>query len=205
MTDALPDDADLPFVDYQFPTVATGAPPLAIIGEAPGAEEAAQGTPFVGRSGRLLNDTLAQAGIDRSRCFVGNVFRRQPPGNKVGHFFRSRARARREGLALDESWGVFGTSDRVLARYAGDIAHLHRTLGGLGVRVVVALGRTPTWALAGLNGILNVRGAAYPCRRLAGAVVVPTFHPSFILRGQWDLRPVFLGDLRLAAERMGGA
>lgn len=196
---------DLPFVDYQFPAAGTGDSPLAIVGEAPGAEEAAQGRPFVGRSGRLLDEGLAAAGIDRAACFVGNVFRRQPPGNKVGHFFCSRRRALQEGLALDERWGAFGTSDRVLASHSEDIDHLHATLARLGVRVIVALGRTPTWALAGLNGILQVRGEVHPCRHLPGAVVLPTFHPSFILRGQWSLLPTFHQDLRQAAERQAAA
>lgn len=190
---------ELPFVAYQFPTIAGAGRPLALIGEAPGAEEARLGRPFVGRSGKLLDEALVQVGIDRAACFVGNAFRRQPPGNKVGHFFASRARAKREGLALDERWGAFGTSDRVLAAFSGDLDHLQATLAELKPGAVVALGRTPTWALTGLNGILSVRGTVQPCRLLAGVPVVPTYHPSFILRGQFAELPTFRADLAKAA------
>ena len=55
---------DLPLADYQYPTKPVDGPRLAIVGEAPGAEEARQGTPFVGRSGKLLDESLAAVGID---------------------------------------------------------------------------------------------------------------------------------------------
>lgn len=196
---------DLPFADYQFPTRRVDGPRIAIVGEAPGAEEARLGMPFVGRSGRMLDEGLAAAGIARGDCLVANVFRRQPPGNKVGHFFASRARAKREGRALDERWGAFGTSDRLLADFSGEIEHLRDTLAAFAPRVVIAVGRTPTWALTGQNGILSLRGTLLPCRLLDGVLdgveVVPTFHPSYLMRGNWHDVPVFHDDLRLARSR----
>lgn len=206
MTDAplaaLP-PAVLPFADYQFPTKPVSGPRMAIVGEAPGAEEARQGRPFVGRSGRLLDESLAAVGIERAECLVANVFRRQPPGNKIGHFFASRARARKEGRVIDERWGAFGTSDRLLADYSGEIEHLRETLAAYAPTVIVALGRTPTWALTGENGILTLRGTILPCRLVEGVEVVPTFHPSYLLRGQLVEQPTFLADLRLAVSRLG--
>ncbi len=193
---------DLPFADYQTPSQPAAGPRLAIVGEAPGAEEARQGKPFVGRSGRLLDETLAAAGVERAQCLVANVFRLQPPGNKVGHFFASRTRARKEGRAIDERWGPFGTSDWVLAEFSGEIAHLQRTLEAYAPRVVVALGRTPLWALTGRNGIMQLRGTVQPCRLVPGAEVVPTFHPAYILRGQLAEQPTFLADLSLAVARL---
>ncbi|HYH20684.1 MAG TPA: uracil-DNA glycosylase [Azospirillum sp.] len=195
---------ELPFVDYQYPTRPAGERRLAIIGEAPGAEEVRQGIPFAGRSGKLLDENLLAAGIDRAQVLVANVFRRQPPGNKVGHFFASRTRARKEGRGIDERWGPFGTSDWVLAEFAADVEHLRRTLAEYGPAVIVALGRTPLWALTGLNGIMQLRGTVQPCRLVPGAEVVPTFHPSYILRGQLVEQPTFLADLRLAAARLAG-
>lgn len=194
--------AALPFADYQFPTKPVSGPRMAIVGEAPGAEEARQGRPFVGRSGRLLDESLAAVGIERAECLVANVFRRQPPGNKVGHFFASRARARKEGRVIDERWGAFGTSDRLLAEYSGEIEHLRETLAAYAPTVIVALGRTPTWALTGENGILTLRGTILPCRLVEGVDVVPTFHPSYLLRGQLVEQPAFLADLRLAVSRL---
>lgn len=193
--------AGWPFVEFQIPAEPPAGPRLAIIGEAPGAEEARQGRPFVGRSGKLLDETLAAAGIDRAACMVGNVFRYQPPGNKVGLFFASRTRARKEGRAIDERWGPFGTSDWVLGDVSGELDHLRRALESFAPAAIVALGRTPTWALTGRNGIMQLRGTVLPCRLLAGAVVVPTFHPSYILRGQLAEQPTFLADLKLAAAQ----
>jgi uracil-DNA glycosylase len=53
------------------------------IGEAPGAEEDAQGRPFVGPAGQLLNELLEAAGLDRASVFITNVVKCRPPGNAV--------------------------------------------------------------------------------------------------------------------------
>ena len=55
---------------------------VVIVGEAPGASEDKQGRPFVGRAGRLLDDLLADAGLDRADVFVTNVVKARPPGNR---------------------------------------------------------------------------------------------------------------------------
>ena len=52
------------------------------VGEAPGVQEDAQGRPFVGRSGRLLDELLAAAGLARSDVFITNVVKARPPGNR---------------------------------------------------------------------------------------------------------------------------
>jgi len=185
----------LPFVDYQQPSAPGG---VVIVGEAPGAEEVRQGKPFVGRSGKLLDENLHAAGIERNQCLVANVFRYQPPGNKVGHFFASRRKAAATGLKLAEKWGPFGTSDYCLAEYAGELDHLAATLRKLKPRVVIALGRTPLWALTGLSGIVKLRGQFVPCRLAEGVQIMPTYHPSYILRGRWEDVPVWRGDLAAA-------
>ncbi len=56
---------------------------LLLVGEAPGAEEDLVGRPFVGRSGRLLDSLLEQAGIERSLVAVSNVVKCRPPGNRA--------------------------------------------------------------------------------------------------------------------------
>jgi uracil-DNA glycosylase len=53
-----------------------------LVGEAPGATEDELGRPFVGRSGRLLDELLAEAGLDRSEVFITNVVKARPPGNR---------------------------------------------------------------------------------------------------------------------------
>lgn len=55
---------------------------LLFVGEAPGASEDREGVPFVGRSGRLLDDMLEAAGIERDRIFIANTVRCRPPQNR---------------------------------------------------------------------------------------------------------------------------
>ena len=56
--------------------------PVVIVGEAPGANEDAQGRPFVGRAGAILDDLLQVAGLAREDVFITNVVKARPPGNR---------------------------------------------------------------------------------------------------------------------------
>ena len=58
-----------------------------VVGEAPGEDEDRSGIPFVGKAGKLLNQLLEQAGINRAEVSIGNVARERPPGNKITFFF----------------------------------------------------------------------------------------------------------------------
>lgn len=55
---------------------------IMIIGEAPGANEDKQGEPFVGKSGQILNDALAKAGVPRPAVYVTNIYKTRPPNNR---------------------------------------------------------------------------------------------------------------------------
>src|SRR3954447_20708090 len=55
---------------------------VVIVGEAPGATEDAEGRPFVGRAGRLLDEVLAEAGLVRGDVWITNVVKARPPGNR---------------------------------------------------------------------------------------------------------------------------
>ena len=55
---------------------------LMFVGEAPGAEEDRRGLPFVGRAGGLLNELLAEIGMERGDVFIANVLKCRPPGNR---------------------------------------------------------------------------------------------------------------------------
>jgi len=66
-------------VPGQFPSSAR----LLLVGEAPGADEDEQGQPFVGRSGRLLDELLDQVGVARAEVAVANVVKCRPPGNRT--------------------------------------------------------------------------------------------------------------------------
>jgi len=56
--------------------------PVVVVGEAPGANEDAQGRPFVGRAGAILDDLLVAAGLAREEVFITNVVKARPPGNR---------------------------------------------------------------------------------------------------------------------------
>jgi uracil-DNA glycosylase len=53
-----------------------------VVGEAPGRNEDEQGRPFVGRAGKLLDELLAEAGLEREQVFITNVVKARPPGNR---------------------------------------------------------------------------------------------------------------------------
>jgi uracil-DNA glycosylase len=55
---------------------------VVVVGEAPGASEDAQGRPFVGRAGKLLDELLAEAGLAREEVFITNVLKARPPRNR---------------------------------------------------------------------------------------------------------------------------
>jgi len=184
-----------PKIEYDLPTDPQDWNGLVLVGEAPGAEEVRLGHPFVGRSGQLLDKMLEKAGIHRKQCVVANVFRFQPPGNKVDHFFISRRAASTQQIGIAEEYSAF-SGKFVRVEFAGEITHLRETLIKLKKQnpkmVIMALGRTPLWALTGENELLKKVGKILPCSLLPDTKVIPTFHPSFILRGNWKLQDEWL-------------
>jgi DNA polymerase len=129
------------------------------------------------------------------------VFRYRPPDNKVAHFFASRRRALRESDPVAEEWGKLG-AEYVRARFAAEIEALSAALKATAAPVVVALGRTPLWALTGLNGITALRGQVLP-NRLSDAPMIATYHPSYVMR-QNSIGPeteaTFRADLKAALD-----
>ena len=65
-----------------MPGEGSATAPVVIVGEAPGANEDAQGRPFVGRAGAILDDLLPAAGLAREDVFITNVVKARPPGNR---------------------------------------------------------------------------------------------------------------------------
>jgi DNA polymerase len=134
---------------------ARGAPDagLMLIGEGPGAEEDRQGLPFVGRSGQLLDRLIVEElGLDPSQVQVTNVVRCRPPGNR----------------------------DPQDDEIAACRPYLERQLDLVRPAVVVTLGNfAARFMLETSEGVTRLRGRTYPWR---GGVLVPTYHPSFVLR-----------------------
>jgi len=187
------------FVDYEFPESRQAWNGLALVGEAPGAEEVRLGRPFVGRSGKLLDEIISGARIERTRSAIANVFRVRPPDNKIDRFFISKRAAKNQNEAIIEWMGPMGNL-WCKAKYVMEINALSGFLNEWRPRIVIALGRTPFWALAGKNCLISNVGKVSDCRLSPGIPVIPTFHPSYILRGNWSKRPEWLQHFVFAAK-----
>ena len=148
-------------------------PKIAFIGEAPGADEDRLGHPFVGSAGKELDRVLAKAGLHRHNAYFLNLINCRPPDNDLG------SPEGQEALACCKP----GLEE--------EMAALHK----LGVRTLVPLGANPTRALGIEGAIHKVRGSVY---QVDDSWAVPTFHPSYIIRGQWAEEPTMIADVEKA-------
>ncbi len=155
---------------------------IMIVGEAPGKDEEEAGRPFVGASGRLLDRMLAEVGINRSQCYITNVCRVRPPGNKIEAFLQLNRRVPVIGQPVKDG----------LEKLLADIQDIKPD-------VIIPLGGTALWATTGYTGIEDWAGSQISrlWDRKVGWVI-PTYHPAAILR-DWSLRNIVMHDLRKAA------
>ena len=176
---------------------------LALIGEAPGRDEVAQGSPFAGARGDKLDTLLARAGLERGACLVADVFRYRPTGNHIGSFFAADARARAEGLRTNPRLPPY-RGGRCVAPHDEDVRTLWRLLRQFQPRAILAMGDTALWALSWQSGVARLAGQQL-ATRACDATVVATWHPAaFLRRESPDEEAAFLAHLRLAG-RLAGA
>ncbi|HEY0049706.1 MAG TPA: uracil-DNA glycosylase [Pyrinomonadaceae bacterium] len=125
---------------------------LVFVGEAPGANEDAEGRPFVGKAGQLLNKIIEAIGMKREDVFIGNINRCRPPGNRT------------PTLPEAHTCRPF----------------LLREIAVIRPKVIVVLGNTATQNLLDTKiGITKLRGEF---QDYYGVKVMPTFHPAYLLR-----------------------
>ncbi|MGA1980833.1 MAG: uracil-DNA glycosylase [Acidobacteriaceae bacterium] len=125
---------------------------LMFVGEGPGADEDAQGLPFVGKAGQLLNNMIAAMGLARAEVYIANIVKCRPPGNRVPE--------------PEEA----NTCSQFLLRQIDVVQP----------EVIVALGSTAAIYLLGVRRLLSaLRGHWHTCR---GAKLAVTYHPAFLLR-----------------------
>lgn len=150
---------------------------LMLIGEAPGQEEDRTGTPFVGKSGQLLNRMLAAIGIERPKVYITNVIFWCPPFNRK---------------PMPE--------ERALC-----LPFLERHVALKRPRLIVALGGSAASALLDTtDGINRLRGRWFDYRVPgldAPVPLMPTFHPSYLLRTPQQKREAWR-DMLTIAERL---
>jgi len=125
---------------------------LMFIGEAPGADEDAQGRPFVGRAGQLLTKIIEAIGFKREDVLIGNVNRCRPPGNRP---------PTEEEATMCKPF-------------------LLREIASVQPEVIVVMGNTATRNL--LNARLGITKLRGEFQDYHGVKVMPTFHPAYLLR-----------------------
>jgi DNA polymerase len=146
---------------------------LMFIGEGPGADEDAQGIPFVGRAGRLLTDIITKGmGIRREDVYIANIVKCRPPENRNPE------------------------PDEV----AACLPFLEAQIRAVAPEVIVTLGRVP------LNSLLGYAGPMGKARGIwtdyQGIPLMPTFHPSYLLRNPAAKRDVW-DDIQQVMARLG--
>ncbi|MFM7641015.1 MAG: uracil-DNA glycosylase [Cyanobium sp.] len=131
---------------------------LMVIGEGPGAQEDAQGQPFVGRAGQLLDQMLASVGIDSNQdAYICNVVKCRPPDNR---------KPTPEEMAACRPW-------------------LLEQIALVDPPLIVLAGATAMEGVLGIKGgITRLRGQWHEGEGegLAGRWLLPIFHPSYLLR-----------------------
>jgi len=134
---------------------------LVFVGEAPGADEDAQGRPFVGKAGQLLVKIIEAIGFSRESVFICNVLKCRPPENRAP------------------------LPDEI----AFCIPYLHRQLAAVKPDAIVALGGFAAKILLSTDApVSRLRGRFAEYR---GIKVMPTFHPAYLLRNPAEKRKVW--------------
>ena len=145
---------------------------LMFVGEAPGADEDVQGIPFVGRAGQLLTKMIEAMGFKRDEVYIANVLKCRPPGNR---------NPEPDEIAQCQPF-------------------LFRQLESVQPKVVIALGAFAARTLLNTDApISRLRGRVHHFR---GMKLIPTFHPSFLLRSPGYKREAW-EDLKLAMAELG--
>jgi uracil-DNA glycosylase len=159
---------------------------LMLIGEQPGDREDVEGHPFVGPAGRILDEALEQAGINRGDAYVTNVvkhFKWTPKGKR-----RIHQAPRAEEIKACAPW-------------------LEAELDVVDPAVMVCLGATAVRAVIGSKARVMKDHGEFLESKL-GRTAMPTLHPSAILRAdpedRDDAMALLVGDLRLVRERLAG-
>lgn len=162
-----------------------------IIGEAPGKDEVEQNEPFVGASGRELNQMLSDAGIRRSDCSLSNVFNQRPPNNEEEYFCVTK-----DQLPAGYSLPPLITKPKALyvaPQYLHNLDRLKKEIEEVRPNILLALGQTAFWALAGRTDLGSGRGVVLKSSLAPGTKLIASHHPARVLR-EWSLRVIAIAD-----------
>ncbi len=161
---------------------------LMFVGEGPGADEDAQGEPFVGRAGQLLNNMIKAMGIEREQVYIANIVKCRPPGNRTPE---------RDECATCSPF-------------------LMRQIAVVKPKVIVALGAVAAKTLLAMNAsMMQLRGRFYDFRPAGirsndrsndpswdGCKLAVTYHPAFLLRDPRQKSEAWK-DLQMVMKELG--
>lgn len=145
---------------------------LMFVGEGPGADEDAQGRPFIGRAGQLLTKIIEAIDMERTDVYIANIVKSRPPNNRVPE------------------------PDEVLAC----LPFLKKQIAAIRPQIIVTLGAVATNNL--LSATLSITKVRGEFRDMGGILVMPTFHPSYLLRNPAAKREVW-EDMKKVRDRLG--
>ncbi|MEM1060129.1 MAG: uracil-DNA glycosylase [Verrucomicrobiota bacterium] len=150
---------------------------LMFVGEAPGQEEDRQGEPFVGPAGQLLTKMIGAMGLARERVYIANILKCRPDA-------------------------PVGNRKPTTNEMETCLPYLKAQIDVVGPKVLVALGSTAIEGLLGLRGIRKLRGRWQEYR---GIPLMPTFHPSYLLRdrGEFAEKRKTWEDMLAVMEKLG--
>ena len=145
-----------------------------VVGEAPGADEDAQGEPFVGRSGQLLTQMLELAGLSRESVYIANILKCRPPGNR---------NPQPDEIVACTPW-------------------LREQTRTIDPEFIVTVGNFATQFILKTDlGVTKLRGRIHQAGRFK---VYPVFHPAYALRNRNSVLPQLEEDFRTLATLLKG-
>jgi len=167
---------------------------LMAVGEAPGEEEERQGRPFVGPAGQKLREFFMQVGIDPEEVYYTNLCAARPPANKLEKFFLDGG---------EPDLPVFLGLEQLKSQILSVRPNVILALGNFALHALTGKGRWVDYMkdgerIRGFTGIQDWRGSILHSTLVEGFKVIPTYHPSYILREGMGDHGIWLSDLARA-------
>jgi len=148
---------------------------IMIIGEGPGAQEDAEGEPFVGRAGKLLDKMLEAIQLNRTKVYISNVVNYRPPANRR-------------------------PTEEEIARY---LPYLRTHIEIINPKILILLGSTAVNAIIGNKEVIS-RARGKWLQQEIGAVkpwIIASFHPAFLMR-QPEQKKLAWIDLKMVRDKI---
>jgi uracil-DNA glycosylase len=181
---------------------------LAVVGEAYGQHEAIANSPFSGPTGWELNRLCQEVGLippvkltrwNRDKVYADagirltNVINEQPPSNKLENFCGAK-------------WTNNGPASfplrpgkYLLPQFSHHLERLRAEIEEWRPNLILGLGAAALWYFTGKAGIMKLRGAIAETNQ---GKFLPTYHPAFLFRDNWEKRPIVIFDLHKAKRQM---